>query len=333
MIVVLKDDISIAQREWLISWFEEHGCTPELLQGSGRSILNIIDGAKCVDAELVASFDCVESVSRLNEQYEKSSRKNHPDNLIIKVGDVEIGKGFVMIAGPCSVESEEQIVSIAKAVKESGAQLLRGGAYKPRSSPYDFQGLQADGLRLLSIAKRETGMPIVSEVMGIRELSLFDDVDIIQVGARNMQNYELLRELGRVGKPVLLKRGFASTLRELLLSAEYIISGGNEQVILCERGVRSFDDLTRNTLDIAAVPMLKELSCLPVLVDPSHATGRAALVQPMAMAAAACGADGVMIEVHDDPVHALSDGAQAIRSEEFAALAKKLRSIRKVVEE
>ena len=235
-----------------------------------------------------------------------------------------------MIAGPCSVESEEQIVAIAKSVKASGAQFLRGGAFKPRTSPYDFQGLKGTGIELLKIARQETGLPIVTEVMSVDDLPLFEDVDIIQVGARNMQNFDLLRKLGQLRKPILLKRGLANTLKEFLMSAEYIMAGGNEQVILCERGIRTFDDYTRNTLDLAAVPMLHELTHLPVIVDPSHATGRATLVQPMALAAAACGADGLIIEVHNDPMHALCDGAQSLRPEQYAALAEKVRRVREV---
>ena len=236
-----------------------------------------------------------------------------------------------MIAGPCSVESEEQIVTVAKAVKAAGADLLRGGAFKPRTSPYDFSGLKATGLELLRIARQETGLPIVTELMDIRNLELFEDVDVIQVGARNMQNFDLLRELGKLDKPILLKRGLANTLRELLMSAEYIMAGGNERVILCERGIRTFADYTRNTLDLSAVPMLHELSHLPVIVDPSHATGIARLVPPMALAGVAAGADGLMIEVHNDPIHALCDGAQSLRPEVYADLAGKVRQIRQVI--
>ena len=235
-----------------------------------------------------------------------------------------------MIAGPCSVESEEQIVEVAQAVKASGATMLRGGAFKPRTSPYDFAGLKAQGLEFLKVARQETGLPIVTEIMSIVDLPLFEDVDVLQVGARNMQNFDLLRELGKTSKPILLKRGLANTLKELLMSAEYIMASGNEQVILCERGIRTFDDYTRNTLDLAAVPMLHELTHLPVIVDPSHATGINRLVSPMALAAAACGADGLIIEVHNDPIHALCDGAQSLRPEQFDGLAKKIRAVREV---
>ena len=282
--------------------------------------------------DLIESLSIVDSVKRVTEPFKCCNRKFHPDDMIVQVGDVKIGGGnFCMIAGPCSVESEEQIVAVAKAVKASGANMLRGGAFKPRTSPYDFQGLKAEGIELLKIARKETGLPIVTEIMGTNYLPLFEDVDLIQVGARNMQNFDLLRELGKLHKPVLLKRGLASTLKELLMSAEYIMAGGNEQVILCERGIRTYDDYTRNTLDLAAVPMLKELTHLPVIVDPSHATGIARLVRPMALAAAACGSDGLIIEVHNDPMHALCDGAQSLRPEQYDELAKTVRRVREAV--
>lgn len=265
------------------------------------------------------------------EQYRCCCRAHHED-VIIEAGGAKIGGGhFAMLAGPCSVESEEQIVEVARAVKAAGTDILRGGAFKPRTSPYDFSGLKAEGLRLLKIARRETGLPIVSEIMSSNDLELFEDVDILQVGARNMQNFELLNELGRIDKPILLKRGLGNTLNELLMSAEYIMSKGNLKVILCERGIRSFCEHTRNTLDLSTVPVLKELSCLPVIVDPSHATGHARLVPPMALAAAACGADGIMIEVHNDPEHALCDVTQSIRPEDYALLAEKVRKIRNVL--
>ena len=284
--------------------------------------------------DLSESLSIVDSVKRVTEPFKCCNRKFHPDDMIVQVGDVKVGGGnFCMIAGPCSVESEEQIVAVAKAVKASGANMLRGGAFKPRTSPYDFQGLKAEGIELLKIARQETGLPIVTEIMGTNYLPLFEDVDVIQVGARNMQNFDLLRELGKLRKPILLKRGLASTLKELLMSAEYIMAGGNEQVILCERGIRTYDDYTRNTLDLAAVPMLKELTHLPVIVDPSHATGIARLVRPMALAAAACGSDGLIIEVHNDPIHALCDGAQSLRPEQYDDLAKAVRRVREAVAE
>ena len=301
-------------------------------KGSDTHILGLIGDTKAIAESWVLANPVVETCRRVSEPYKKANRKFHPDDTVVSVGDAKFGGGhFAMIAGPCSVESEEQIVAVAKAVKASGANILRGGAFKPRTSPYDFQGLKATGIELLKTARAATGLPIVTEIMGVEHLPLFEDVDIIQVGARNMQNFDLLRELGKLRKPILLKRGLASTLKELLMSAEYIMAGGNEQVILCERGIRTFDDYTRNTLDLAAVPMLKELTHLPIIVDPSHATGIARLVEPMALAATACGADGLIIEVHNDPMHALCDGAQSLRPEVYDDLAKKVRSIREVI--
>ena len=283
---------------------------------------------------LIESLNIVDSVKRITDPFKKSNRKFHPDDTIVEVGDVKVGKGnFVVIAGPCSVETEEQIVTVAKAVKAAGADMLRGGAFKPRTSPYDFQGLRAEGLRLLEIAKAETGLPLVTECMGVDDLPLFENVDVIQIGARNMQNYELLKAVGKLDKPILLKRGLANTLKELLMSAEYIMAGGNEKVILCERGIRTFDDYTRNTLDLAAVSMLRELTHLPIIVDPSHATGIARLVPPMAMAATASGCDGLIIEVHNDPMHALCDGAQSLRPDEFDKLMGRVKRIRDIITE
>lgn len=281
---------------------------------------------------MIESLDIVESVTRVSESFKCCNRKFHPDDTVIDVKGVKIGGGhFCMIAGPCSVESEEQIVAVAKAVKDAGANMLRGGAFKPRTSPYDFQGLKGRGIELLQIARKETGLPIVTEIMSITDLPLFDDVDVLQVGARNMQNFDLLKELGKTNKPILLKRGLANTLKELLMSAEYIMASGNENVILCERGIRTYSDYTRNTMDISAIPMLKELSHLPVIADPSHATGMSRLVPPMALASAAAGADGLIIEVHNDPIHALCDGAQSLRLEEYAALAKKVEAVREAI--
>ena len=332
MIVVLKHGVEAAKREQLIDWLKGQGLTIHISEGEYQTVLGLVGDTTRVDMDLIASLGIVDSVKRVTEPFKCCNRKFHPDDTVIDVNGVKIGGGnFVMIAGPCSVESEEQIVAVAKAVKASGANILRGGAFKPRTSPYDFQGLKATGLELLKIARQETGLPIVTEIMGVEHLPLFEDVDIIQVGARNMQNFDLLRELGKLRKPILLKRGLASTLKELLMSAEYIMAGGNEQVILCERGIRTFDDYTRNTLDLAAVPMLKELTHLPIIVDPSHATGIARLVEPMALAATACGADGLIIEVHNDPMHALCDGAQALTPDQFAALAEKMRRVRAVL--
>ena len=329
MIVILKQNTAKEKREQLIDWLRSQGLGIHVSEGQFQTVLGLIGDTSHVDMDLIASLSIVESVKRVTEPFKCSGRKFHPEDTVVEAGGVKIGGGnFALIAGPCSVESEEQIVEVAKRVKAAGAKMLRGGAFKPRTSPYDFQGLKAEGLELLKIARQETELPIVTEAMGVRELPLFDDVDVIQIGARNMQNFDLLREVGKLRKPVLLKRGLANTLKELLMSAEYIMAGGNEQVILCERGIRTFDDYTRNTLDLAAVPMLRELTHLPVIVDPSHATGIARLVPPMALAGAVCGADGLIIEVHNDPMHALCDGAQSLRPEEFDALAKKIFAVR-----
>ena len=329
MIVVLKRGVEEKKREQLIGWLKNQGLGVHISEGEYQTVLGLIGDTTRIDMDLIASLGIVDSVTRVTEPFKCCNRKFHPDDTVVEVGDVKIGSGnFCMIAGPCSVESEEQIVAVAKAVKASGANMLRGGAYKPRTSPYDFQGLKGSGIELLKIARREIGLPIVTEIMSVSALPQFEDVDVIQVGARNMQNFDLLRELGKLRKPILLKRGLANTLKELLMSAEYIMAGGNEQVILCERGIRTFDDYTRNTLDLAAVPMLRELTHLPVIVDPSHATGIARLVPPMALAAAACGADGLIIEVHNDPMHALCDGAQSLRPEEYDALVKKVMRVR-----
>ena len=275
----------------------------------------------------------VESVKKISDPFKNANRKFHPDDTVINIGNTSVGGGvFTFIAGPCSVENEEQVMEIARAVKASGATMLRGGAFKPRTSPYDFQGLKADGIELLLKAKKETGLPIVTEIMNANHLPLFEDVDVIQVGARNMQNFELLKELGRTRKAILLKRGLANTLKELLMSAEYIMAGGNGNVILCERGIRTFETYTRNTLDISAVPLLHELSHLPVIIDPSHATGVARLVKPMALAAAAAGADGLMIEVHNNPAEALCDGPQSIRPDAFADVVCAVRAVRAALE-
>ena len=332
MIVVLKRGVNEQKREQLISWLKNLGLTIHVSQGDNYTVLGLVGDTSRVDMDLVASLEIVESVKRVSEPFKCCNRLFHPEDTVVEIGNVKVGGGhFVMIAGPCSVESEEQIVTVAEAVKAAGADMLRGGAFKPRTSPYDFAGLKAEGLELLRIARRETGLPIVTELMNIMDIPLFEDVDVIQVGARNMQNFDLLRELGKLDKPILLKRGLANTIKELLMSAEYIMASGNEKVILCERGIRTFDDYTRNTLDLAAVPMLHQLSHLPVLVDPSHSTGIARLVPPMSLAAAAGGADGLIIEVHNDPMHALCDGAQSLRPEEFSALAEKVRAVRKVV--
>ena len=292
--------------------------------GTQSTVLGLIGDTSAIDIDYISAQDIVESVKRVQEPYKKANRKFHPDDTVITLpGGQKIGDGSLsLIAGPCSVESERQIVEIAKSVKDSGAQFLRGGAFKPRTSPYAFQGLKAEGLELLREARKVTGLPIVTEIMRVSHIPLFEDVDIIQVGARNMQNFELLKELGRLDKPILLKRGLSSTIEELLMSAEYIMAGGNENVILCERGIRTYETYTRNTLDISAVPILKKLSHLPVIVDPSHASGISWLVEPLALAAVAAGADGLIIEVHNDPQHALSDGAQSLTPEQFDQVAK-----------
>ena len=332
MIAVLKPNATKEQREHLISWLERQELEVHISEGKDYTVLGLVGDTSKIDKELLQSLDIVSNVQVVSEPYKKCNRKFHPDDTVIDLGSVKIGGGnFCMIAGPCSVETEEQIIGIAKRVKASGANVLRGGAFKPRTSPYDFQGLKADGLKLLSEAKRETGLPIVSEIMSINHLDLFDDVDIIQVGARNAQNFELLRALGKTDKPILLKRGIAGTLKELLMSAEYIMSGGNDKIILCERGIRSYETFTRNTLDVSAIPVLHELTHLPVIADPSHATGKARLVAPMANAIAASGADGIMIEVHNDPMHALCDGAQSLTPDQFDAVAKQVLRIREVI--
>ena len=332
MIVVLKPGVAKENRTQLMDWLQNLGLTIHVSEGAYQTVLGLVGDTSRVDMDLVASLDIVDSVKRVTEPFKCCNRKFHPEDTIVEVGGRKIGGGhFCVIAGPCSVESEAQIVAVAKAVKASGAGMLRGGAFKPRTSPYDFAGLKGEGLELLKLARAETGLPIITEIMSVVDLPLFEDVDVIQVGARNMQNFDLLRELGKLCKPILLKRGLANTLKELLMSAEYIMANGNEQVILCERGIRTFDDYTRNTLDLAAVPMLHELTHLPVIVDPSHATGINRLVPPMAMAAAAGGADGLIIEVHNDPIHALCDGAQSLRPEQFDELMGKLRDIREVI--
>lgn len=333
MIAVLKKGTTDEQREHLLQWLKNMNLDVHVSMGKEVTVLGLVGDTSRVDIELLNSLEIVDSVKRVSEPFKQANRKFQPNDSIIQVGDVKIGGGnFAMIAGPCSVESEEQIVGVAQAVKAAGAHILRGGAYKPRTSPYAFQGLKEEGLRLLVEAKKATGMPIITEIMNIRTLDCFEDVDIIQVGARNMQNFDLLQELGKTKKPILLKRGLANTIQELLMSAEYIMSEGNENIILCERGIRTYETSTRNTLDLSAVPVLHELSHLPVIVDPSHATGKAALVPSMALAATACGADGLMIEVHNNPSCALCDGAQSITPAKFAELNQTVNKIREVIQ-
>ncbi len=332
MITVLKAETTKKQRDKLIEWFESQGLKVHISEGEFQTVLGLVGDTSKIDEELVESLEMVESVKRISEPFKSANRKFHPENSVIDIPGVKIGGGnFAIIAGPCSVESEAQILEVARSIKASGASLLRGGAFKPRTSPYDFQGMKAEGIELLLEAKKDTGMPIVTEIMNEKHLPLFEEVDVIQVGARNMQNFELLKALGRTDKPVLLKRGLANTLKELLMSAEYIMSEGNENVILCERGIRTFETYTRNTLDLSAVPMLKKLTHLPIVVDPSHATGIAGLVEPMALAAAAAGADGIMIEVHNNPAEALCDGPQSLTPKQFAATAAKVRKVREAL--
>ncbi|MCL2184055.1 MAG: 3-deoxy-7-phosphoheptulonate synthase [Chitinispirillia bacterium] len=328
MVIILKPQYEERQLNHLLKWLEGYKLKTALVKGEQSTILGLIGDTSKVDIETVKAIDIVESVKRIQEPFKAANRKFHPDDTVIDVSGQKIGgKNFTMMAGPCSVESREQICEIAASVKSAGAGVLRGGAFKPRTSPYAFQGLRAEGIELMLEAKKATGLPIVSEIMNINDLKLFDDVDIIQVGARNMQNFEMLKELGCTNKPILLKRGLASTMEELLMSAEYILSGGNKNVMLCERGIRTFETYTRNTLDLSAIPLLKEHSHLPVLVDPSHATGISRLVKPMSMAAAAAGADGLIIEVHNDPAAALCDGAQSLTPEAFSDLARSVNAL------
>lgn len=332
MIAVLKQGTTNEQTDHLVHWLKQMNLDVHISHGQEVTILGLVGDTSRVDMELLSSLDIVETVKRVSEPFKQANRKFQPNDTVIHVGNTKIGGGnFVLIAGPCSVESEEQIIEVAQAVKSSGATILRGGAFKPRTSPYAFQGLKNEGLRLLLEAKKVTGLPIVTEIMNIRTLDLFEDVDIIQVGARNMQNFDMLQELGKTNKPILLKRGLANTLQELLMSAEYIMSEGNENVILCERGIRSFETYTRNTLDLSSVPVLHELSHLPVIVDPSHATGKAKLVEPMAAAATAAGADGIMIEVHNNPACALCDGAQSLTPSQFDSVSRKIMKIREAM--
>ena len=332
MIAVLKQGTTQQQKQTLLNWLESMNLDVHISEGAETTVLGLIGDTSRVDMELLNSLEMVESVKRISEPYNRANRKFHPNDTIVEIGHVRIGGGyFAMIAGPCSVESEDQIIEVAQSVKASGAHILRGGAFKPRTSPYAFQGMKEEGIRLLLNAKEATGLPIVTEIMSINTLDAFRDVDVIQVGARNMQNFDLLKELGRTDKPILLKRGLSSTLQDLLMSAEYIMSEGNEQVILCERGIRTFETATRNTLDLSAVSVLHEISHLPVVVDPSLASGKVKLVPPMACAAAACGADGIMVEVHNNPTCALCDGAQSLTPQQFEELNRRISRIREAI--
>ena len=332
MIAILKPGTTPEQTQHLVSWLKTMNLDVHISQGAEVTVLGLIGDTSRVDMDLLKSLEMVETVKRVSEPFKQANRKFHPQDTIVEAGSARIGGGyFAMIAGPCSVESEEQIIEVAQAVKASGATMLRGGAFKPRTSPYAFQGMKGEGIQLLLKAKEATGLPIVTELMNISTLDLFADVDVIQVGARNMQNFDLLKELGKTKKPILLKRGLANTIQELLMSAEYIMSEGNENVILCERGIRTFETATRNTLDLSAVAVLHNLTHLPVVVDPSHATGKADLDAPMAYAATAAGADGIMVEVHNNPACALCDGAQSLTPPQFDELSRKVQKIREVL--
>lgn len=329
MVVILKHNVEENEIIRIKGILEGYGCKVTVMNGSDYVVLGLLGDTSDVNIEQVQAYECVDRVMRVQEPYKKANRAFHPEASVIDVCGIKIGGNKVpVIAGPCSVESEEQIVEIAKRVKESGASFLRGGAFKPRTSPYSFQGLREEGLDLLKLARKETGLPIVTEIMSADMIDRFvDDVDIIQVGARNMQNFELLKQLGKIRKPILLKRGLSATVEEFLMSAEYIMAGGNENVILCERGIRTFETYTRNTLDLSIIPAIKKLSHLPIVIDPSHASGLWWMVEPMSKAAIAAGADGLIIEVHNDPEHALCDGQQSIKPKKFDTLMKKLKAI------
>lgn len=334
MIIVLKPSTTEEQLIHFTSMLKDnYNVKVNKWDGVQSTVLGLIGDTTHIDLDYIDAQDIVENVKRVQEPYKKANRKFHPEDSAIRINDkVTIGGGSLHImAGPCSVESEEQIIGVAQDIKASGATLLRGGAFKPRTSPYAFQGLKAEGLDLLKTARKATGLPIVTEIMRASHIDMFENVDIIQVGARNMQNFELLKELGKINKPILLKRGLSATIEEWLMSAEYIMAGGNDKVILCERGIRTYETFTRNTLDISAIPIIKSLSHLPVIVDPSHAAGKAWLVEPLAMAAVAAGADGLMIEVHNDPPHALSDGAQSLTPEQFDGVAKRVFALKEAL--
>lgn len=329
MIVIFKNNANPEQVKQLCAGFEAQGLKIHNSEGEHTHLIGLIGDTSSVDIDLVRANDFVEDVKRVSEPYKKANRKFHPADTAVDVAGHTIGGGhFSVMAGPCSVESESQIVEVARDVQRSGAGILRGGAFKPRTSPYAFQGMREEGIRLLLEAKEKTGLPIVTEIMDLSHLPLFENVDVIQVGARNMQNFELLKALGHTDKPILLKRGLSSTIQELLMSAEYIMAGGNERVMLCERGIRTFETATRNTLDLSCIPVLKSLTHLPVIIDPSHATGVAKLVPPMAMAAVAAGADGLIIEVHNDPPHAACDGQQSLTPQAFDELARSVEKLR-----
>ena len=329
MIVVMKPGFTQEELNEVIEAIESRGAEVDKIEGVATSVLGVVGDTAYIDPDELLTYKCVEKVLKVQEPYKKANRLFHPEPTIVDVNGTKVGGGHLgIMAGPCSVESEEQVVAIAKAVKASGANFLRGGAFKPRTSPYSFQGLEYDGLELLKIARNQTGLPIVTEIMSPYDVEIFErDVDVIQVGARNMQNFDLLKELGKTNKPILLKRGLSATIEEFLMSAEYIMAGGNENVILCERGIRTFETYTRNTLDLSAIPAIKKLSHLPVIVDPSHATGKRFMISPLAKAAVAVGADGLIIELHNDPSKALCDGPQSIKPEDYGTLFDELKAI------
>jgi 3-deoxy-7-phosphoheptulonate synthase len=332
MIIVLKPNPERNQYDHLAAWLRGMGLKLHESIGAQSTVIGLVGDTSVVDIDLLGAMDIVESVKRIQEPYKAANRKFHPLDTVVEVGDIKIGGGhFCTIAGPCSVETEEQICLVAREVKDAGARILRGGAFKPRTSPYSFQGLGNNGIELLLKAKAETGLPIVTEIMDLSQLRVFDDIDVIQVGARNMQNFQMLKELGKLRKPILLKRGPACTVEEWLMSAEYIMAGGNANVILCERGIRTFESATRNTLDLSAVPVVKERSHLPVIVDPSHATGYSRFVESMSLAAVAAGADGLIIEVHNNPPTALCDGQQSLTPEAFRRLSAKIDVLQKTI--
>ena len=332
MIITVKSNADKDQLNEFQSWLTNQGYTLHPSQGANYTLIGVIGDTSALDARLIESLEIVDKITRIQEPFKKANRKFHPQDTIVDIGGVKIGGGhFAIMAGPCSVETPEQVIECAHAVKAAGATILRGGAFKPRTSPYSFQGMGPSGLELLVAAKKETGLPIVSEVMDPSQLEYFDDVDMLQIGARNMQNFTLLKEVGKLRKPVLLKRGLSATYEEWLMAAEYIMSEGNEQIVLCERGIRTFETKTRNTLDVTAIPMMHELSHLPIIMDPSHAAGMSRMVRPLSLASTGGGADGLMIEVHNDPAKALCDGPQALRPDQFSNLTKDIFAMREIV--
>ncbi len=334
MIIVLKNDPSKDQLDNLMGWLGSKGVQVNVSAGVAQTVLGLVGDTTKIDMGLINALDIVEDVKRVSEPYKKANRKFHPNDTVVKVADTQIGGGnLTIIAGPCSVESKEQLLTIAKLVKEAGATMLRGGAFKPRTSPYSFQGMGVEGLNLLREAREQTGLPIVTEIMKAEDLQYFDDIDVLQVGARNMQNFDLLKAIGKTNKPVLLKRGMSATYEELLMSAEYIMSEGNKNVVLCERGIRTYETYTRNTFDVSAVPVLRKLSHLPIIVDPSHAGGKRELVAPLSLSGVAAGADGLEIEVHNNPAKALSDGPQALLPDQFAKLVEQMQAVHKTIKE